>query len=90
MTGENLFSTHAFRAVTARYTWSILRASARMSSWASVFTPSRLAHYEQQQRDASSSGVEVDPFASASLDFGLTYERAVLDWFDRLPVTRAH
>ena len=27
----------------------------------------------------------MDPFGLATLQFGITYERAVLDWFDRLP-----
>lgn len=26
-----------------------------------------------------------DPYAVATLDFGVRYERAVLDWFDNLP-----
>lgn len=37
-----------------------------------------------EQRRAMLDG-HADPFALATLDFGLTYERAVLDWFDRLP-----
>lgn len=38
----------------------------------------RLAHYEDV--DAGP-----DPYARAVLDFGRCYERAVLEWFDRLP-----
>jgi DNA-binding PadR family transcriptional regulator len=38
----------------------------------------RLAEYEAVE-------VEQDPYAAAVLDFGRCYERAVLDWFDRLP-----
>jgi hypothetical protein len=30
--------------------------------------------------------VEADPFAIVTLDFGIRYERAVLDWFDDLPL----
>lgn len=44
-----------------------------------------LAGYEQQQAAAHTADGQPNPFALASLDFGLTYERAVLDWFDHLP-----
>lgn len=44
----------------------------------------KLAQYTAQHRAALDAG-DADPFAMATLDFGLTYERAVLDWFDRLP-----
>ena len=42
----------------------------------------RLAGYEEH-RDAE--GDRMDPFGLATLQFGITYERAVLDWFDQLP-----
>jgi len=45
----------------------------------------RLATYEEQRTAAEAAGADVDPFVMATLDFGLTYERAVLAWFDRLP-----
>lgn len=45
----------------------------------------RLSAYAEQQAAAQAAGDDVDPFALATLDFGLTYERAVIDWFDRLP-----
>jgi DNA-binding PadR family transcriptional regulator len=46
----------------------------------------RLADYERQHRDAVAAGaVDAAPYALATLEFGLAYERAVLDWFDRLP-----
>ncbi len=44
-----------------------------------------LAGYEEQLAAAHASAEQPNPYALASLDFGLTYERAVLDWFDRLP-----
>ncbi|WP_202638063.1 PadR family transcriptional regulator [Bailinhaonella thermotolerans] len=31
------------------------------------------------------AGGDADPYTAATLDFGLAYERAVLDWFDTLP-----
>lgn len=43
----------------------------------------RLNTYEQL-RD-SADGAQLDRYVLATLDFGLTYERAVLDWIDRLP-----
>ena len=45
----------------------------------------RLTTYSEQRSAARAAGGEADPFALATLDFGLSYERAVLDWFDRLP-----
>ncbi|MBP2212909.1 DNA-binding PadR family transcriptional regulator [Rhodococcus ruber] len=39
----------------------------------------RLADYE---RAAAECGA--DPYSSATLDFGIVYERAVLEWFDRV------
>ena len=43
----------------------------------------RLRGYEQQMTELVDGGA--DPYAIATLQFGLTYERAVLDWFDHLP-----
>lgn len=45
----------------------------------------RLDAYERQHASATAPGVESDPFALATLEFGLAHERAVVDWFDRLP-----
>lgn len=53
----------------------------------------RLAAYEQQRREATAVGADMVPdgpapdwvFSLATLDFGIAYERAVLDWFDALP-----
>jgi len=45
----------------------------------------RLTRYEDQQAAVETAGGEPDPYTLATLDFGVTYERAVLDWFDRLP-----
>jgi DNA-binding PadR family transcriptional regulator len=42
----------------------------------------RLARYQRQR-----AAVGADPYATATLDFGLAYERAVLAWFDQLPPT---
>jgi DNA-binding PadR family transcriptional regulator len=44
----------------------------------------RLAGYEQDLARGPRDRVP-DPYARATLDFGLRYERAVLDWFDALP-----
>jgi DNA-binding PadR family transcriptional regulator len=46
----------------------------------------RLAEYEAQRAAAEAAPRRHrDPYALASLDFGLRYERAVLEWFDALP-----
>ncbi|HEX5595815.1 MAG TPA: PadR family transcriptional regulator [Micromonosporaceae bacterium] len=45
----------------------------------------RLGRYEQAQAELPSDAAEADPYAVAALQFGLAYERAVLDWFDALP-----
>lgn len=45
----------------------------------------RLAGYQAQLDEYSEMGAELDPYMRATLDFGLHYERAVLDWFDNLP-----
>ncbi len=42
----------------------------------------RLRAYRIQLEEVQALG---DPYALATLDFGITYEAAVLDWFDRLP-----
>lgn len=39
----------------------------------------RLAEYERVHDQP------MDPYAKATLDFGIGYERAVLEWFDNLP-----
>lgn len=44
----------------------------------------RLGDYEQVHAEATASD-DPDPYAMATLDFGLVYERAVLSWFDQLP-----
>lgn len=48
---------------------------------------SRLAQYQSSRAaaDAASAGHGPDIYTLAALDFGLRYERAVLDWFDSLP-----
>ncbi len=47
----------------------------------------QLADYEHQRALAAASDDEPDPYAVATLQFGISYERAVLDWFDQLPET---
>lgn len=43
----------------------------------------KLAEYEQLHQAALQSGHH-DPYARATLQFGIAHERAVLDWFDEL------
>ncbi len=45
----------------------------------------RLAGYERQQAGATAAADRADPYALATLSFGVAYERAALVWFDQLP-----
>jgi DNA-binding PadR family transcriptional regulator len=45
----------------------------------------RLAGYLTAREDQRSATGGPDPYAAATLDFGIRYERAVLDWFAHLP-----
>jgi DNA-binding PadR family transcriptional regulator len=45
----------------------------------------RLAAYERQRREIPEGYDDEEPYAVATLEFGISYERAVLDWFDKLP-----
>ena len=45
----------------------------------------RLASYEQLRAEAADADDPPDPYIGATVDFGVLYERAVLDWFDGLP-----
>jgi DNA-binding PadR family transcriptional regulator len=46
----------------------------------------RLARYEAMQRAADGAPADRgDPYALATLHFGIAYERAALAWFDQLP-----
>jgi DNA-binding PadR family transcriptional regulator len=43
----------------------------------------RLRGYEEIR--AAAHGTDFDPYVLATLEFGLSYERAVLRWIERLP-----
>lgn len=45
----------------------------------------RLAAYVQQREAIPPGYEEIDPYSIATLDFGIAYEQAVLQWFDNLP-----
>jgi DNA-binding PadR family transcriptional regulator len=45
----------------------------------------RLAFYEAAAAGLTEEAAAEEPYAVATLRFGLAYERAVLDWFDALP-----
>lgn len=49
----------------------------------------RLGAYETQRAGLDSRAAESEPFAGATLDFGIAYEQAVLGWFDQLRLTGA-
>jgi len=52
----------------------------------------RLASYRslRDDLDETAEHTEADRYRLATLDFGLRYETAVLDWFDHLPETLGH
>ncbi|MDG4802835.1 helix-turn-helix transcriptional regulator [Micromonospora sp. WMMD980] len=45
----------------------------------------RLDEYEQVAAALPDGADDIEPYAVATLRFGLAYERAVLEWFDTLP-----
>lgn len=45
----------------------------------------RLTAYEQEYAQLPKDDLERHRFSLATLEFGIAYERAVLDWFDHLP-----
>jgi DNA-binding PadR family transcriptional regulator len=45
----------------------------------------KLADYQHERALADAAREPADPYAEATLSFGLIYEQAVLDWFDQLP-----
>jgi DNA-binding PadR family transcriptional regulator len=45
----------------------------------------RLAGYLRARAELPPEAAEADPYGVATLDFGLAYERSVLEWFDALP-----
>lgn len=45
----------------------------------------RLAAYEKQRDEMPPDYEDIDPYAVATLDFGIRYEESVLKWFDELP-----
>ena len=60
-------------------------------------SPGRLGRFVSEHRDVheqrlagyrdlrAQAGSDLDAYAAATLDFGIRYEAAVLDWFDHLP-----
>lgn len=45
----------------------------------------RLAAYQAERAAMPPQHEEIDPYAVATLEFGISYEEAVLRWFDNLP-----
>ena len=54
---------------------------ARLAAW---LADHRRIHADRLARYEAAGPVD-DPYAAATLDFGIRYERAVLAWFDALP-----
>ena len=47
----------------------------------------RLASYKEIRASMPESYVDADPFSVSTLDFGILYEQAVVQWFAELPKT---
>ncbi|MEU1980618.1 PadR family transcriptional regulator [Nocardia sp. NPDC019395] len=52
---------------------------------AAIIENSRKVHQERLDRYRAEDSGAMSPHARATLEFGIGYERAVLEWFDRLP-----
>ncbi|MFR9749998.1 PadR family transcriptional regulator [Nocardia sp. 004] len=50
-----------------------------------LIAANRELHQERLARYLTEEPIEKSAFARATLDFGIRYERAVLEWFDQLP-----
>ncbi|WP_280460617.1 PadR family transcriptional regulator [Nocardia carnea] len=50
-----------------------------------IIENSRKVHQERLDHYRAESARTMPPYARATLEFGIGYERAVLEWFDRLP-----
>ncbi len=60
-------------------------APERLAAFLASHRQIHAARLEGYEAIASGAGDGLDPYARATLDFGIRYERAVLDWFDHLP-----
>lgn len=47
----------------------------------------QLQRYQQMRAEIPASYRETNPASVATLDFGILYERAVIEWFDQLPAS---
>ncbi|CAM4294260.1 PadR family transcriptional regulator [Nocardia ninae] len=50
-----------------------------------IIAANREIHQTRLTKYLGDDPTDLPPYARATLDFGIRYERAVLDWFDRLP-----
>lgn len=57
----------------------------QLASFAAAHRKLHAARLEEYEVLRNSVGEGGDAYAGATLDFGIRYERAVLDWFDHLP-----
>ena len=55
-----------------------------------IIAANRAIHEERLERYLSDTDTTTSRCERATLDFGIGYERAVLDWFDRLPGLLEH
>lgn len=60
------------------------RLAAYLAAHRAVHTE-RLAGYQRARDELPADAADADPYGVATLQFGLAYEQAVLDWFTALP-----
>lgn len=59
-------------------------APGRLAAFAAAHRKVHAARLERYEALRDEAGEALDAYAGATLDFGVRYERAVLDWFDHL------
>ncbi len=59
-------------------------APARLAAFVAAHRKAHTARLEGYEALRAEAGTGLGPFAGATLDFGIRYERAVLEWFDHL------
>ncbi len=58
---------------------------ARLASFVAAHRSTHAGRLEGYRKLRDDAGGGLDAYATATLDFGIRYEQAVLDWFDHLP-----
>jgi DNA-binding PadR family transcriptional regulator len=60
-------------------------APERLATFVADHRQLHAARLEEYQALLTAAGEDLDAYSLATLDFGVRYEKAVIDWFDHLP-----